>query len=297
MDGLAGTLPRRSFIGRARHHPGTLVGVTLLALIAVLAFLGPLAWQHSPYTQDLVHRRIPPVWYHWVYHDARAGWAHPLGTDNLGRDYLSRLLYGARISLTIGTLAMLCSGLIGTTLGVVAGYFGGRVDLVVNFVITTRLSIPLVLVALAVVSLYGGSITIMIAVLGLLLWDRFAVVLRAVTLQARRLDYVTAARALGCSTPYIIIREILPNVLGQLIVVATVEMALAILLEAALSFLGLGVRPPNPSLGLMLAEGKNDMFFAAWMITIPGIALFLIVLAINLVGDGIRDLTAIDRTP
>ncbi|MFI4980829.1 MAG: ABC transporter permease [Nevskiales bacterium] len=280
---------------RVRRHPALIAGLALLALFVVAALLAPLLAPYSPYVQDLAYRRAPPVWHAWLYHAPRASWLHPLGTDNLGRDYLSRLIYGARISVLIGTLATVTSGLIGTSLGVLAGYFGGRVDLGVNFLITTRLSIPLVLVALAVVSLYGGSIAIVTAVLGLLLWDRFAVVLRSVTMQARHQDYVTAARALGCSTAYIIVREILPNVMGQLIVVATVEMALVILLEAALSFLGLGVPPPEPSLGLMLAEAKNEMFFNPWMITIPGVALFVLVLAINLVGDGIRDITGAGR--
>ena len=154
----------------------------------------------------------------------------------------------------------------------------------------------MVLVALAAVSLFGGSSGMIVAVLGLLLWDRFAVVMRSVTMQISRLDFVAAARVIGCSTPYILVREILPNCLAQMVVVATVEMAMAILMEAALSFLGLGVQPPEPSLGLMLAQARSDMFFDAWMITIPGVVLFVLVLAINLIGDGIRDLMVLDRT-
>jgi len=184
------------------------------------------------------------------------------------------------------------SGLIGTALGVAAGYFGGRVDMVITFVITTRLSMPVVLVALAVVALIGGSLQVVIAVLGLLLWDRFAVVMRSTTMQIRSLDYVAAAQAIGCSTTRIVLTEIMPNVMNALTVVATLEMAQAILLEAALSFLGLGVQPPLPSWGLMVAEGKEYMFFSPWLITIPGVALFLLVLSINLMGDGIRDISA-----
>jgi peptide/nickel transport system permease protein len=191
-----------------------------------------------------------------------------------------------------GFLAALMSGLIGTTMGVAAGYFGGRVDLVVSFLVATRLSLPVVLVALAVVALKGSSLTVIILVLGLLLWDRFAFVMRAATLQVRSQEFVTAAQAIGCSTLRIVASEILPNVLSALIVIATVEMANAILFEAALSFLGLGVQPPLPSWGLMLAEAKEDIFFSPWMITIPGVALFLLVLSINLLGDGIRDVTA-----
>jgi peptide/nickel transport system permease protein len=210
----------------------------------------------------------------------------------LGRDYLSRLMYGARISLLIGISAMIISGLIGTTLGVAAGYFGGRVDMVVSFLITTRLSMPVVLVALAVVALIGGSLNVIIWVLGFLIWDRFAVVMRASTQQLRSIDYVSAAKAIGCSTPRILLTEIIPNILNNLIVVATLEIAHAILLEAALSFLGMGVQPPLPSWGLMISEGKEFMLFSPWIITIPGVVLSLLVLSINLMGDGIRDITA-----
>jgi peptide/nickel transport system permease protein len=175
---------------------------------------------------------------------------------------------------------------------VVAGYFGGRIDLLITFIITTRLAMPVVLVALAVAAFAGSSIEIVIAVLGLLLWDRFAVVTRSATMQVRALDYVAAARTIGCSTGRIILVEILPNIANVLVVVATLEVAQAILLEATLSFLGLGVPPPLPSWGLMVAEGKEYMFFSPWVITIPGVALFTLVLAINLLGDGLRDLSA-----
>jgi peptide/nickel transport system permease protein len=277
-----GALLRR----RLWRHRGMTIGGTILVFIVLMALLAPLLAPHDPYAQDLSQRVVPPVW-----HD-RGTWEHALGTDQFGRDYLSRLIYGARISLLIGVAAMLISGVIGTTIGVCAGYFGGRTDMVVNFIVTTRLSVPVVLVALAVVSLVGSSLWVVIWVLGLLIWDRFAVVMRSATLQARGQDYVAAAEALGCSRARIILAEIMPNVVNHLIVVATLEMAHAILLEAALSFLGLGVQPPLPSWGLMVSEGKGLMFFDAWLISIPGTALFLLVLAINLVGDGLRDVTA-----
>ena len=184
------------------------------------------------------------------------------------------------------------SAVIGTTLGVLGGYFGGRADLLVTFIITTRLALPVILVALAVAALISSSLNIVIAVLGLLLWDRFAVVTRSATMQLRSLDYIAAARAIGSSTARILLIEILPNIANVLLVVATLEMAQAILLEATLSFLGLGIPPPAPSWGLMVAEGKEYMFFSPWVITIPGAALFGLVLAINLLGDGLRDITA-----
>lgn len=269
-------------------HVGFMVGGFILLSIIALAFLAPLIAPHDPFDQQLARKLIPPIW-----HDhAKASWVHPLGTDQFGRDYLSRLIHGSQISLLIGFSAMLISGVIGTALGVAAGYFGGRVDMVVNFLITTRLSMPVILVALAVVSLVGNSLWIVIWVLGLLIWDRFAVVMRSTTQQVRNLDYVAAAQAIGCSVPRIIFTEIMPNIVNNLIVVATIEMAHAIILEAALSFLGLGVQPPAPSWGLMISEGKNHMLFDPWLIGIPGTALFILILAINLLGDGIRDVTA-----
>ncbi|OYU50633.1 MAG: peptide ABC transporter permease [Rhizobiales bacterium PAR1] len=269
---------------RILGHRGLVIGLVLLGVIFAMAIFAPLLSPFDPYDQDLGRRLIPPFW------SPKANPAHLLGTDNLGRDYLSRILYGARISLLIGFAVMLISGLIGTTLGLLAGYFGGRVDLAITFLITTRLAIPVVLVALAVVAMIGGSLVVVILVLGLLKWDRIAVVMRAATQQVRGLDYIAAAEAAGASVPRIILKEVLPNVFPQLIVVATVEAASAILLEAALSFLGLGVQPPLPSWGLMIAEAKTMMFFAFWMIAIPGSMLALLVFAINLVGDGLRDL-------
>ncbi|NBW05510.1 MAG: ABC transporter permease [Alphaproteobacteria bacterium] len=272
--------------GRTLRHQGVMIGALIVAAVVLIALCAPLIAPHDPYYQDLLARLKPPVW------DDRGSWDHILGTDHLGRDYLSRLIYGARISLLIGIGAALISGLIGTIMGVMAGYFGGRVDMVVTFLITVRLSMPVVLVALAVVAIVGGSLQVVIMVLGLLLWDRFAVVMRSSTLQIRSMDYVAAAQAVGCSTTRVLMTEIMPNVVNNLIVIATLEMAHAIILEAALSFLGLGVQPPLPSWGLMVSEGKDMMLFEPWLITIPGVALFLLVLSINLLGDGVRDITA-----
>ncbi|WP_114811383.1 ABC transporter permease [Paraburkholderia kururiensis] len=280
--------PRRHTLHRLLGHRSLAFGAVLLALIVTGAALAPVLAPYDPYAQDLASRLLPPVW------NPRGSWLHVLGTDKLGRDYLSRLLYGARVSLVIGACAASLSALIGTTLGVLAGYFGGRVDAAISYVITTRLAMPVVLVALAMSSLIGGSLKTVILLLGLLLWDRFAVVSRSVAQQLRDAEFIAAARAVGASMPYILLRELLPNIAGALIVVATLEMAHAILLEATLSFLGLGVPPPMPSWGLMISEGKAYMFFQPWVILIPGAALALTVLAINLVGDGMRDLTTPD---
>ncbi|MEJ0016036.1 MAG: ABC transporter permease [Acetobacteraceae bacterium] len=282
------SVPRRSRLPAVRHL-ATALGVLIVGMVLVIAIIAPLIAPHDPFAQDLNLRLVPPMWMEG------GSSLHPFGTDQLGRDYLSRLFYGARISMTIGIFTVITSGLIGIALGVVGGYFGGRVDDVVMFLITCRLSIPLILVALTVVALIGSSLTVVILTLGLLLWERFAVVARTTTMQVRNLDYIAAAQAAGASRTHIVLREVLPNILTHLVVVATLEMALAILLEAALSFLGLGVPPPLPSWGLMIAEGKDYMFFSPWVIMIPGVALFVLVLGINLMGDGLRDLLGAGR--
>lgn len=264
------------------------LGLLILAVAVLAALAGPSLVPHDPFAQDLMGRLKPPAWLGGTRE-------HLFGTDQLGRDYLARLVYGARISLVIGVAAAVTSGLIGITLGVVGGFFGGRVDDAVMFAITCRLSIPLILVALAIVSAVGSSLTIVVLTLGLLLWDRFAVVARTTTMQVRTLDYVAAAQAAGASRSHVLLREVLPNIAQHLVVVATLEVALAILLESVLSFLGLGVPAPLPSWGLMIAEGKDYMFFDPWIITIPGAALFTLVLGINLVGDGMRDLFGVAR--
>jgi peptide/nickel transport system permease protein len=270
--------PRRGW-----RNAGTWLGALIVGLAAFCALFAPLLVPHDPFAQDLGKRLLVPFWMEG------SDPAHLLGTDQLGRDYLARLLYGCRISMTIGVTVSVVSGLIGITLGVLGGFLGGWVDDAVLFAITTRLSIPVVLVALAVVGLLGSSMNLLVITLGLLLWDRFAVVARSTTMQVRNLDFVSAAWCAGCSRFRILTREVLPNIASHLVVVATLEIALAILLEAALSFLGLGVPPPLPSWGLMIAEAKDYMFFSPWVIMIPGIALFVLVLGINLLGDGLRD--------
>jgi peptide/nickel transport system permease protein len=283
---LAPVSPFARFLRRARANPSFMFGAIVLAVILVVALGAPWIAPKDPYAQDVARRLIPPVW------SPKGTWDHVFGTDKLGRDYLSRLIWGGRISLLIGVSTVIVSGIIGTALGVAAGYFGGRVDAVVGWILNTRLALPVVLIALAAAALVGSSLEVVIVVLGLLLWDRFAVVARTTTLRVAQSEYVAAAKAIGASTGRILFSEILPNIVDALIVVATLEMAHAILLEAALSFLGLGVQPPLPSWGLMIAEGKQYMFFSPWVIAVPGVALAALVLAINLVGDGLRDVTA-----
>ena len=271
---------------RMLHHGGFLIGAAIIALIAAIALLAPWLAPHDPYAQDLAKRLVPPVW------DARGTWEHLLGTDHLGRDYLSRLMYGARISLTIGLGAASIGCLIGTSLGIAAGFFGGRIDQAVSYLLTCQLALPGLLLAMSLVFLIGPSVPVVICIIGLLHWTYFLVVTRAATMQIRELDYVTAARALGCTRWQIISHEVLPNLLNQIIVIFTLEVGVAIIAEASLSFLGVGVPPPNPSWGLLIAEGKNSMFFRPWLVVVPGLFLFALVIAINLMGDGLRDVTA-----
>ena len=270
---------------KSLRNSGVMIGGSILLLIVLVAVFAPLLAPHDPVAQDLTRRLLPPFW-----HD-RSVPEHLLGTDHLGRDYLSRMIYGARISLGVGLGVTLVSGMIGVTLGLLAGYFGGWVDMVISFAITTRLSLPIVLVALAAVALGGASLTTLITVLGLLLWDRFAVVARAATQSLRHQEFIHGLRAIGASRARILFLEILPNMQSMILVVVTLEVANVILLEAALSFLGLGVRPPTPSWGLMISEGRDNILFDPWLIALPGSALCLLVLAVNLFGDGMRDIT------
>ncbi len=278
--------PRTVMRRRALQHVGFLTGGAIVLGVLLVAIFAPLLTAYDPFAQDLTRRLVPPVW------SAKGSWAHILGTDGLGRDYLTRLIYGARISLTVGFGAAAIAGLIGTTLGLVGGYFGGRVDAAVMYLVNVKLALPGVLVALSLISMLGGSVAVVVTVLGFLFWDRFVVVTRSVTQQVRANEYVAAAEAVGASRLRIIVGEILPNVLNHIIVIASLEMAVAILVEAALSFLGLGIRPPTPSWGLMISEGRNFMFFQPYLVAIPGVAIFLLVIAINMLGDGIRDITA-----
>jgi peptide/nickel transport system permease protein len=278
--------PREVMRRRARSHYGFILGGAVVFAIFIVAIFAPAIAPFDPYEQELTRRLIEPVW------AADGTWTHIFGTDALGRDYFSRIVYGARISLAIGFFAAAIAGIVGSTLGIVGGYFGGRVDAVVMYLINVKLALPPILIALSLVAVVGGSVPAMILILGFLFWDRYAVVTRSVTQQLRAREFVVAAEAVGATRLRIIATELLPNVLNQIIVIASLEMALAILVEAVLSFLGLGVQPPTPSWGLMVSEGRSFMFFKPYLIVIPGLAIFFLVIAINMMGDGVRDITA-----
>lgn len=279
-----GRLARR----RALRHPGFLIGAGIILALALVAIFAPLIAPHDPYAQSLGSRMLPPVW------SKGGNWEHLLGTDQVGRDYLSRLIYGARVSIGIGLGAATIGLLIGVTLGTIAGYFGGWVDHAVSFLLTAQLALPGLLLSMALVFIIGPSIWVVIGIIGVLHWTYYLVVTRSATQRIRALDFVAAAEAAGASPLQILWHEILPNLASQIIVIFTFELGIAILAEASLSFLGVGIQPPTPSWGLMIAEGKQAMFYRPWLVVLPGLCLFTLVIGANLMGDGLRDITATD---
>lgn len=286
---LADAERKRIFWQRVRAHRGLQIGATIIFILLLMALFAPWLAPHDPYTQSLGFRLLPPIW------SDGGNWSHPLGTDQVGRDYLSRLLYGTRISLTIGFGAASIGCVIGVTLGICAGYFGGKVDTIVSFFLTTQLALPGLLLAMALVFFIGPSVWVVICIIGALHWTYYLVVTRSSTMRLKQIDFVAAAKAIGSNRRQILMHEILPNLLSQIIVVFTFEVGIAILAEAALSFLGVGIQSPTPSWGLMIAEGKVAMFHRPWLVVLPGAALFMLVIGTNLLGDGLRDVSSPDK--
>jgi peptide/nickel transport system permease protein len=278
----AGVAPA-AFRRPARRFGLAIVAGTVLALVGLTALGAPWIAPHDPQNQVLERRLLPPAW------QARGTWAFPLGCDHLGRDILSRLIYGSRVSLLVGLTAVAISGLLGVSLGLMAGYYGGRLDTVVMRLVDVQLAFPFILLAITVIGVLGPSVRNIVLVVGLANWVAYARVVRAETLAFRERACVDAARALGLPDWRIVWGYILPNVSASLIVVATFGVAGAILTEAGLSFLGLGVPLHIPSWGGMLAEGRQFVDTRYWLALFPGAALFLTVMAINLLGDALRD--------
>jgi len=278
--------PRQLLIRRIKGHKGLIIGFSIIVSLMLVGLFAPFITPYDPFEQSLSKRLLPPVW------SPGGSLEHFLGTDHLGRDYLSRLIYGTRISLMIGYGAATVGMIIGVSLGICAGYFGGRVDRVINYLLTCQLALPGLLLTMTLVFFIGPSVYVVIGVIGVLHWTYYLVVTRAAAMQIRQLDYIAAAQALGINRFRIISGEILPNLTSQIIVIFTLEVGFAILAESALSFLGIGIQAPIPSWGLMIAEGKIAMFFQPWLIIIPGSALFITVLGTNLMGDGLRDVTS-----
>lgn len=277
--------PRRRTARRwlGRNAPALFGGGVLLLAIGCAIFAPWLA-PYNPERQSLLDSLQPPAW------QAGGSPAHLLGTDQLGRDVLARLIYGSRISLVVGFSTVAVSGTLGVALGLFAGYFGRAVDALVMRLAEIQLAFPFILLALLVMALFGQGLRNLIVVLSLTGWATYARVIRAETMAALERPYVEAARTLGASHARIIVRHLLPNVAAPAIVIATFSVALMIIQEAALSFLGLGVPPNTPSWGGMLADGRNVLTVAWWLGTLPGLAILLVVLGINLLGDWLRDL-------
>ncbi|PYQ02787.1 MAG: peptide ABC transporter permease [Acidobacteria bacterium] len=269
--------PRRRVSFRAAF------GLGALLLIGGSAVFAPQLAPWDPARQMLTKRLRPPMW------QARGLREHPLGTDHLGRDILSRILHGGRISLGVGLTAVTLSALIGVTLGLLAGFFGGRADALIMRIVDVFLAIPYILLAMGVVFALGPSLLNVILVMGATRWVQFARIVRADVLSIREREFVAGARARGNRPLRLLLRHVLPNALTPIIVVATLELAFMIIYESALSFLGLGVQPPTPTWGWMLADGRNYVATAWWLATFPGLAIMLTVLAVNLLGDWLRD--------
>lgn len=274
----------RQFARRLARHPQVLAGGIIVGLMLFVVVLAPVLAPHDPTDQELADRLKPPVW------ADEGSWEHILGTDDLGRDILSRMLYGMRISMLVGGLAVLISGAIGVTLGLLSGYYGGWVDDILMRVCDVQLSVPLTLLAIAVIAVVGSSLPTLIGVLGLTQWVMYARVVRGDALSCREKEFVEASRAIGSSHLRIIRTCILANAFPTILVTATLRMATVIMIEAGLSYLGLGIQPPAPSLGSMLSDGRQYLINAWWLSTFPGLAIVIIVLGINLLGDGLRDM-------
>jgi peptide/nickel transport system permease protein len=255
----------------------TRVGAAIVLVVIVAALFGPMVAPFDPSTQQMALRLEGPTGLHWF------------GLDELGRDIFTRVLYGARISLLVGLVVVGVSATVGIALGAIAGYFGGRVDEVISRIIDILLAFPGLLLAIALVAVLGPSLTNVVMALTLIGWVGYARLVRGQVLRAREFEFVQAARALGATTPRILLRHIIPTTLPAVTVQATLGMGGAILNEASLSFLGLGVQPPTPSWGTMLNYGRGHLLDAPHLTIFPGVAIAILVLGFNFLGDGLRD--------
>ncbi len=259
-------------------------GLTILFLLVMAALFAEFIAPHSPIDQDITQALKVPFF-------LKGGTlSHLLGTDELGRDILSRIIFGARISLVVGFIAVAISGFIGTCLGLISGYFGGKIDSIIMRVVDVQLSMPYILIALALIGALGPSLRNIIIVIGITSWVDYGRVIRGEVLSVKENEFVDLAKIAGCSTYRILLKHIFPSVVNSLIVLGTLMLGRIIIFEAALSFLGLGVQPPTPSWGIMLADGRQYLTYAWWLATFPGLAIMLVVLGTNLVGDWLRDM-------
>src|SRR5215469_4085902 len=262
----------------------TMAGVAFVLLVAIVAAAAPWLAPMDPVRQALRGRLSPPTL------DGADGRAHLFGTDHLGRDVLSRVIYGSRVSLSVGFSAVLVGGLLGSTLGILAGFSSGRVDAVIMTIADAQLAFPFILLAIGIIAVLGPSFPTLIVVIGLSGWVSYSRILRAQVLSLRSREFVEAIQALGGSILRVVLRHVVPNVLSSIVVVATLELARSIVLEATLSFLGLGIQPPTPSWGGMVQEGRDYLDTAWWIATFPGLVLMITSIVVSRTGDGLRDL-------
>ena len=265
---------------RVARHPMIVVGGLILAAVIVASAAAPWLTRADPLRPSFAQRLRPPQGF---------GAVHPLGTDNLGRDILARVLHGGRLSLVLAATAVALAAGVGVAVGLSAGLIGGRLDDFVMRLADVQLAFPVIMLAIAIVAVIGTSAAALVGVLALSGWVLYARTVRAAVLTIRETDYVEAARTLGARNLRLIGRHILPNTLAPILVLGSSQFATMVLLESGLSFLGLGLQPPQPSWGLMLAEGRDYLSNAWWLATVPGIAISLVVLGANLLGDGLRD--------
>ena len=265
-------------------NPGTAIGVAIMLVVGACAIFAPWLAPYNPNLQALDHAAMPPSWL------AGGSHVHVLGTDQLGRDVLSRIIWGARVSAIVALSVVIIGGTVGVTLGMIAGFAGGFIDDVISRIADVQLAFPFVLLAVAVVGILGPSLWTIILTLGITSWVQYVRIVRAETMSLRDREFVQAAVATGATTPRLIARHILPNIASSITVLATFEVARTVILESALSFLGLGVSPDTPSWGNMLSDGRQYLDTAWWMGLFPGIAIMLTVLGVNVFGDGLRDL-------
>lgn len=267
---------------QVRRYPALPLAILILFLLVPAIFAAQVA-PHDPLKGSLSKRLTPPVW-------AQGGtWEYPLGTDKLGRDILSRIIYGARFSLLVSLVAIFVGGSIGTALGVISGYFGGKLDALIMRMVDISLALPTILLALVLVAAVGPSFGTVITVIAVLLWARYARLSRGETLSIKERDFIARARVAGASHARIMLRYIFPNVVNSLIVLATLQVGAVILLEATLSFLGVGIPRPTPTWGVMIADGRELIVTAWWVAMFPGLAIMLTALSLNLLGDWLRD--------
>ena len=264
-----------------RRYP--LVPSFIILAFVVMAIFGSLITPQDPFDQDLRGRLGPPIW------DDEGSWKHPIGSDQLGRDILSRIMLGARISLQVGVVSLVVGAFVGTALGMFSAHSRGITDAVLMRVVDATLAFPLILPALLLVVLLGASFGTVVLALAFGLWARFARIMRGDALAVETREFVTAAEAIGCSNWRIMSRHVFPNIVSTLLVLLSLQLGWVILVESTLSFLGAGIPPPEPSWGRMVAEGRDYITGAWWVSFFPGVAIFLLVLAANLIGDWIRD--------